>query len=189
MDWLKRFHEDRTNLMRILSKFEGNLKDIEYGGAGVNVIWELREFVDLVNKVVIPYFKEVEENIYPRLSDNASDDLSQLIAGLYREHKQLYEAFDGFARVLSEVDFPEYKVDCRGRSIQVTMANSVNIDKMEVPKNYNTIPQITLLEDSLDKETLLLHGYVILQLLEKHFEKEKKAEKLAGSMISRRPLS
>ncbi|HBC93883.1 MAG TPA: hypothetical protein DCZ10_13560 [Pelotomaculum sp.] len=183
MDWLKRFQDDHAALIRIISKLEGNLKDIEYGEAGVNVIWELREFVELVRNVVIPHFKAEEETIYPRLSAGAGKDLSEFIASLYEEHNQLYEAFDGFNKALLDIDFQEDKAG-RGRRIAVEMARSGNIDKLEVPKNFDKISQVTSLEGSVDKENLLQHGFVILQLLEKHLEKEKMAEKFDRNGIN-----
>ncbi|TEB17416.1 hypothetical protein Psfp_00640 [Pelotomaculum sp. FP] len=183
MDWLKRFHDDHAALMRIISKLEGNLKDIEYGEAGVNVIWELREFVELVRNVVIPHFKSEEETVYPRLSVGASKDHREFIASLYEEHNQLYEAFDGFNKALLDVDYQEDKAG-RGRRIAVEMARSGNIDKLEVPKNFDKISEVPPLEESVDKENLLQHGFVILQLLEKHLEKEKMVEKFDGSEIN-----
>jgi hemerythrin-like domain-containing protein len=177
--WLKRFHDDHANLIRILNKLEGNLKDIKYGVAGVNVVWDLREFVELVNNVVIPHFREEEKSVYPRLSANANEDLRQLIESLYREHDLLYEAFDGFARALHDVDDQVEKTK-RGRRIAAEIARSANSDKMEAPKNFDRIFESTSLEESLDTETLLLHGFIIIQLLGKHLEKEKKAEGLAA---------
>lgn len=177
MYWLKRFQDDHANIVRIMSKLEGNLKDIEYGEAGINVIWELREFVELVHNVIIPHFKAEEETIYPRLSAGASKDLSMLVASLYEEHNQLYKAFDGFEKVLLDAGHQENKTG-RGRKIAVEMARSGNIDKMEVPKNFNNLSQVMSLDESIDTETLLQHGLVILQLLEKHLDKEKVAQKL-----------
>lgn len=179
MDWLKRFHNDHANLVRILSKLEGNLKDIEYGEAGVNVIWELREFVELVDKVVIPHFRAEEETVYPRLSAGASAEFKRFIAGLYEEHNQLYEAFEGFAKALLDINDQEDKSG-RGRKIADEMARSGNIHKMEAPKNFDKIGNPVNLEESIDKKTLLQHGFVIIQLLKKHLDKEKEAEKLAG---------
>ena len=179
MDWLKRFHNDHAALVRILSKLEGNLKDIEYGEAGVNVIWELREFVELVHNVVIPHFKAEEENIYPRLAIDASEGSSGFISGLYEEHNQLYEAFEGFAEALLDFDKQEDKAG-RGQWIAVEMARSGNSDKLEAPENFNKITRTVYLEESVDKETLLQHGFVILELLEKHLERKTEAEKPAG---------
>ncbi|MDD4238016.1 MAG: hemerythrin domain-containing protein [Desulfotomaculaceae bacterium] len=188
MYWLKRFHDDHANLGRIVSKLEGNLKDIEYGEAGVNVIWELREFVELVHNVVIPHFKAEEQSVYPRLSAGASEDRRGFIAGLYEEHNQLYEAFEGFAKALLDIDYQEDKAG-RGRKIADEMARSGNIDKMEAPKNFDKITQTMNLEENIDKETLLQNGFVIIQLLEKHIKKEKKvAEETDGSEKNSRTI-
>lgn len=176
MDWLKKFQDDHANIVRIMSKLEGNLKDIEYGEAGINVIWELREFVQLVHNVVIPHFKAEEETIYPRLSASAGEGISELVDSLYEEHNQLYNAFDGFEKALLEAEYQEDKSG-KGR-IADEMARSSNIDKLEVPKNYNNIAPVASLDESIDKETLLQHGFVILELLEKHLDKEKVAQKL-----------
>lgn len=180
MDWLKKFQEDHANMARIISKLEGNLKDIEYGEAGVNVIWELREFAELVHNVVIPHFRAEEETVYPELAVHAGEELSEFIDILYEEHNRLYEAFDGFTKALLDVDYQLDKAE-RSRKIAVEMARSANIDKMEAPKNFNYVTQITPLEESIDKETLLQHGFIILQLLEKHLNKEKNAERLYGN--------
>mgnify|MGYP000881671980 CR=1 FL=1 len=66
MSWLQLFHDEHTALYFILPKFEGNLKDIEHGEAGENVIWELREFAEIIKDVLIPHFREEEKNVYPR---------------------------------------------------------------------------------------------------------------------------
>lgn len=176
MDWLKRFHDDHAALVRILSKLEGNLKDIEHGEAGANVIWELKEFVELFHNVVIPHFKAEEKTVYPRLAAGAGPGLTELIDSLYEEHNRLYEAFEGFAEALQDIDYQAGK----GREIAVEMGRSGNLDKMETPKNFDKIPPPASLDGSLDQGTLLQHGFVILQLLGKHMEKEKEAEDLAG---------
>lgn len=178
LDWLKRFHDDHAALARILSKLEGNLKDIKYGEAGINVIWELREFVDLARNVVIPHFKAEEETVYPSLATEASAELSKLVKSLYEEHSLLYEAFDGFAKALLDINNQEKNAG-RDRKIAMEMARSGNLDKLEAPKNYDKLSQAATIEESIDKEILLQHGFIILQLLEKHMKKEKEAEELA----------
>lgn len=179
MDWLKKFHYNHAALVRMLSKLEGNLKDIKYGEAGANVVWELREFVDLAHYVVIPHFKAEEATVYPRLAAAASTELRGLVDSLYKEHNQLYEAFEGFTKAVLDIDCQEDKVG-RRREIAVKMARSGNFNKIESLKNFKTFFQNISLVENIDKETLLQHGFVILQLLQEHMEKENEAKKLAA---------
>ncbi|MCL6635322.1 MAG: hemerythrin domain-containing protein [Peptococcaceae bacterium] len=170
MSWLKRFHEDHMAVVRLLAKLEGNLKDIEYDEAGENAIWDLKEFGDLLKKVVIPHFKEEEKTTYPRAAA-VDEEGRQFISGMYGEHKDLYEAFEGFFRALGE-EFE--RAEAAGPKDRLsTIAMSGNIDKMEAPKNIEKLVQVRTLGERLNKEEVLKYGYKIVQLLREHIEKEE----------------
>ncbi len=105
MRWLNRFHDEHAAVEIILTKLEGNLKDIEHGEAGANVIWELKEFVEIINNVIIPHFKAEEKDVYPEALRVSGD--KSFISSMYEEHNLLYDAFAGFIDALGEenIDF------------------------------------------------------------------------------------
>ena len=55
-----------------------------------NVIWELKEFVEIVNNVIIPHFKAEEIGVYPEALRVSGD--KDFITGMYEEHNILYDA-------------------------------------------------------------------------------------------------
>ncbi|NLI12771.1 hemerythrin domain-containing protein [Pelotomaculum propionicicum] len=169
MSWLQLFHDEHTALYFILPKFEGNLKDIEHGEAGENVIWELREFAEIIKDVLIPHFREEEKNVYPR-AVQAGEAGKAFITAMYEEHNLLYEAFEGFLRSLGQVTglgmLPTAK-DHVARMISL----SKNIEKKETPKNLDKLTLPPPLE--VDRESVLKHGYAIANLLAEHIGKEE----------------
>lgn len=171
MLWLKRFHDDHMALVRILPKLEGNLRDIEAGEAGENVIWDLKEFAELLRNVVIPHFIEEEKTVYPKASE-VDNDGRQFIAGMYDEHKALYEAFGGFFKSLKGDNRQEEILEQENKPAR-TISLSGNVNREEVPKNLDKIVEARFLEEKIDKEEVLRHGYQIVQLLREHIEKEE----------------
>lgn len=173
MLWLDRFHDDHMAVVRILPKLEGNLKDIEYGEAGENAIWDLREFAELVKNVIIPHFKDEEKVVYPKAS-TVDEDGYKFIAGMYDEHKALYEAFDGFFKALEGSAQKEDTVGHTNDPAKM-ISMSGNVRKEEVPKNIEKVVPVKRLEGNINKEDILKHGYKIVQMLREHIEKEETA--------------
>lgn len=169
MLWQQRFHDEHTALFSILPKLEGNLKDIEHDEAGENVIWELREFAQIIKDVIIPHFQDEEKNIYPKASQS-SEEGKEFIAGMYEEHNLLYETFEGFLKSLGEgsgLETGPHEKDHLARTISL----SRNIDEKEVAKNLDRLTTPPSLE--VDKDSVLKYGYAIGKLLVKHIEKEE----------------
>ncbi len=169
MLWQQRFHDEHTALYSILPKLEGNLKDIEHDEAGENVIWELREFAQIIKDVLIPHFQDEEKNVYPKASQ-ASEEGKKFIEGMYEEHNLLYETFEGFLNSLGEgfgVKIDPHKKDHLARTISL----SRNIGVHEVAKNLDRLTTPPSLK--VDKEGVLKYGYAIGELLVKHIEKEE----------------
>lgn len=169
MLWQQRFHDEHTALFSILPKLEGNLKDIEHGEAGENVIWELREFGQIIKDVLIPHFKKEEKIIYPQASQ-ASEEGKKFIERMYEEHNLLYETFEGFLKSLGEgpgVEIDPHEKDYLARTISL----SRNIGEKEVAKNLDRLTTPPSLE--VDKVGVLKYGYAIGELLVKHIEKEE----------------
>lgn len=167
MRWLKNFHDEHAAVDFVLTKLEGNLKDIENGESGENVIWELKEFVEIVNNVIIPHFKAEEEGVYPealRLSEDKN-----FITGMYDEHNMLYEAFEEFTKSLGE-GTPGVKLH-QGELAKI-ISKSRNIDKIEVPKNLDQLPDEPA-KLNINHEGLLNSGYKIIDLLGNHIKKEE----------------
>jgi len=185
VDWLKRFHDDHEAIILMLSKLEGNLKDIEHGEVGSNVLWDLKEFSDMFNHVVVPHFKAEEASVYPRLAAGAGEELRKLIDTLYEEHNQLYEAFDGFAKSFQGAA-PFAELRDNAHLIAAEINRSANAGRDEVPKNFNELGGDTSFDTNvidIDKESLLKHGFFILEVLARHLKKEQEAEKLAGNKL------
>ena len=103
MSWMKRFHDDHMFLIQYLPKFEGNLKDLEFGLAGRDVRWELKEFSDLIKNVVRPHFELEEKGSYVEAA-RMSEEISKFIDEMNAEHKTLYVAFDGFNDAVDKFD-------------------------------------------------------------------------------------
>lgn len=168
MRWLKKFHDEHAAVQFVLFKLEGNLKDIEHNVSGANVIWELKEFVDIINNVIIPHFKAEEKDIYPealRLSEDKS-----FINSMYDEHNLLYDAFAGFIHSLGEENLET--LAHQGDKLAKIISKSKNIDISEAPKNLDEPPEKP--EDlKINKEGLLSSGYQIINLLGNHIKKEE----------------
>lgn len=168
MHWLKRFHDEHTAVNFVLTKLEGNLKDIEHGEAGANVIWELKEFVEIVNNVIIPHFKAEEIGVYPEALRVSGD--KDFITGMYEEHNILYDAFERFVNSLGAENLRTEAQ--QGDKIARIIAKSKNVDITETPKNLEQPPEKP--EDlKINKENLLSSGYKIIQLLDSHIRKEE----------------
>lgn len=167
MSWLDGFYDEHAALEHMLIKLEGNLKDIEQDTAGVNIIWELKETVDIINLVIIPHFKKEEEDIYPEALRLCGD--KSFIMGLYKEHKLLYDAFAEFIASLGEKNFALriQHGDNLGRIIARSKFSHID----EMPKNLERPLEKEPLP--IDKETLLRSGYKIIQLLRQHIQKEE----------------
>lgn len=168
MRWLKRFHDEHEAVSFVLIKLEGNLKDIENGESGANVIWELKEFAEIVNNVIIPHFKAEEKEVYPKASRLSED--KEFITSLYDEHNLLYDAFEGFIRSLGDENLgTELK---EGEKLARIISQSRNIDKIEVPKNLDQLPEKPEILN-VDLEGLLDNGYKIIKFLGSHIHKEE----------------
>lgn len=174
MLWLNRFHDDHMAVVRILPKLEGTLKDIEYGEAGVNAIWDLREFVELIKNVIIPHFKDEEKIVYPKAS-GVDEDAHTFILGMYDEHNSLYEAFEGFFQALGgHIDNSNREeIIGHGNNPAQIISISRNISKEETPKNVDKIVPMKYLDGNINKEEILKHGYNIVRMLKEHIEKEE----------------
>ncbi|HOV80989.1 MAG TPA: hemerythrin domain-containing protein [Bacillota bacterium] len=162
--WLKRFHDDHTALLAILPKLEGNLKEIEHGEAGENVIWELIEFEELIKNVIIPHFREEEKSVYPRASGAGGEEYGSFFEGLYKEHDILYEAFDGFFKVLDE-SRPPAKSGGRGKLVRPPVSVA------KTPKNFDRVRPVQVLH--INREEILKHGNSIIKYLKIHINKEE----------------
>ncbi|MDF9407374.1 hemerythrin domain-containing protein [Pelotomaculum isophthalicicum JI] len=178
MLWLDKFHEEHMAIIRILPKLEGNLKDIEYGGAGQNVIWELIEFATVIKNVLIPHFKEEDLIVYPKAA-SVDENGKIFISGMYDEHKILYEAFDGFIKSIG--DMPDKEKNLKHITAQI-ISTSKNINIEETPKNFNRSWPVQPLEGNIDKEAILKYGYQIVQMLGEHIKKE---ETVVAELIKR----
>ena len=153
MLWQQKFHDEHTALFSILPKLEGNLKDIEHGEAGENVIWELREFAQIIKDVIIPHFQDEEKNVYPKASQ-ASEEGKKFIAGMYEEHNLLYETFEGYLKSLGQglgVKINSLKRD----NLASIISLSKNIGEKEVAKNLDrlTTPSSLLRHREVDGTT------------------------------------
>lgn len=167
MRWLDGFHDEHAALEHMLIKLEGNLKDIEQDTAGVNIIWELKETVDIINMVIIPHFKKEEEDIYPEALRLCGD--KSFMMGLYKEHELLHSAFAEFIASLGEKNLA-LQIQ-RGDKLGRIIAKSKFSHLDEMPKNLERPPEKKPLP--IDKETLLKSGYKIIQLLRQHIQKEE----------------
>lgn len=168
MRWLNKFHDEHAAVEILLIKLEGNLKDIEHGEAGANVIWELKEFVEIINNVIIPHFKAEEKDVYPEALRVSGD--KSFITGMYDEHNLLYDAFARFIDSLGEENLgKEVK---QGDKLARIISKSRNIDISEAPKNLDQPPENTE-KLKINKEGLLSSGYQILKLLGSHIQKEE----------------
>jgi hemerythrin-like domain-containing protein len=168
MRWLKKFHDEHAAVDFILTKLEGNLKDIEHGEASANVIWELKEFVEIINNVIIPHFKAEEKDVYPEALRISED--KNFITCMYDEHKLLYDAFEEFIDSLGEENLETEPQ--KGDKLARIISKSRNIDKIEVPKNLDQLPEKPV-ELDVNKEGIISSGYKIIQLLGNHIKKEE----------------
>jgi hemerythrin-like domain-containing protein len=168
MRWLNRFHDEHEAVQFVLMKLEGNLKDIEHGESDVNVIWELKEFAEIINNVIIPHFKAEEKDIYPEALRLGIDE--KFIAEMYDEHNVLYEAFKGFNDSIGKENLG-IKLKEGGELARI-ISKSRNIDKIEVPKNLDEVPEKPA-QLNIDKAGIIANGYKIIQLLGNHIQKEE----------------
>lgn len=171
MFWLNRFHDDHMAVVRLLAKLEGNLKDLEHGEAGVNAIWDLREFAEVIRDVIIPHFKNEEKTTYPKAS-GVGEEAREFMMGMYKEHDDLYEAFEGFFKALGgETD--EKEPAGKDKTAARIISASVNAGKEEAPKNIERVVQVKYLDEEINKGEILEYGYKIVRLLKEHIENEE----------------
>lgn len=171
MIWMEKFHNDHLSIMGILSKLEGNLMDIEHGEAGYNVIWELQEFADLINNVLIPHFNEEDKVVYPRAA-GVSEEGRVFIDGMNNERKLLYQAFAGYVQAMEGAQ-TKTCLPNQSRIAAQSIAASKNINVVEVPKNLDKLMPGDSLEDIIDIKEILKHGYQIVKILGEHIRKEE----------------
>jgi len=169
--WLSRFHDDHMAVVRLLPKLEGNLKDLEHGEAGVNAIWDLREFAEIIRNVIIPHFKNEEKTVYPKAS-GVGEEAQKFMTGMYKEHEDLYEAFEGFFKALGG-EAGEKEATGRDKSATRIISASVNAGREEAPKNIEKVAPVKYLDEEINKGEILEYGYKIVQLLKEHIEKEE----------------
>lgn len=108
MSWLEHYHEDHMSVLLLVEKLEGNIKYLEAGQAGPNIIFEFKEFGDVLREVIIPHFKNEETGIYPAVAKiNAA--ANSFINAMLEDHAVLYKAFDEFLAGLEPADFERLK--------------------------------------------------------------------------------
>ncbi len=168
MSWLKRFQNEHTAVYYILTKLEGNLKDIEHDTAGMNVIWELKELADIINNVLIPHFRSEEKDVYPKALELTDD--KNFIMGMYEEHNLLYDSFDEFIASLGAENLG-LRVQ-QGNKLAQVIAKSKNSEVSEAPKNLDQ-PLEKTPTLKINKEALLKSGDQIIRLLRRHIQKEE----------------
>lgn len=100
MNWLTNYHEDHMAVLLLLSKLEGNIKDLEIGEPRPNMSFELNEFGKVLTDVIIPHFKNEEENIYPK----AAKKDEAFIKEMYQEHYALSKLFEEYLTALQPLD-------------------------------------------------------------------------------------
>ena len=171
MLWLNRFQEDHMAVVRLLAKLEGNLKDLEYGEAGVNAIWDLREFAEIIRNVIIPHFKNEEKTVYPKAS-GVGGEARKFMTGMCEEHEDLYVAFEGFFKALGG-ETGEKEAAGKDKIAAQIISASVNADREEAPKNIERVAEVRYLDEEINKGEILKYGYKIVQLLKEHIEKEE----------------
>ncbi|MDD3653796.1 MAG: hemerythrin domain-containing protein [Desulfotomaculaceae bacterium] len=171
MLWMGKFHKEHLAITGILPKLEGNLMEIEHGEAGHNVIWELLEFADLIKNVLIPHFNEEDNVVYPQAA-SVSEESRAFIEGMNEEHELLYQAFDGY---LQAIDGTQGKTNLSEHSIIAVqgIAASKNINIEEAPKNLDKLIPENSLDDIIDIQEILKHGYQIVKILGEHIRKEE----------------
>lgn len=181
MLWMNRFHDDHMAVVRILPKLEGILKDIEHGEAGLNAVWELKEFEDLITNVIIPHFKDEEKDVYP-LASSVDKEGHDFMLKMYSEHNDLYEAFNGFSKALESLkDNLKPSGQFKNNSSKI-ISMSDNYLKNETPKNLDRVVTVETLGKDINKEDLVKHGYMIVQLLKLHIEQE---ETIVAELVKR----
>lgn len=181
--WLGRFHDDHMAIMRIIPKFEGILREIEYGEPGQNVIWDLTEFATVIKNVLLPHFHEEDTVIYPKAASVDADG-KKFIDGMYEEHDILYAAFDGFLKSIGKAieAMGHGKDECAGPGAVQPVYTSRKVKLGELPKGAHQSMPAQLLDGNIDRDALLKHGHQIVRLLGKHIEKE---ETVVADLIKR----
>lgn len=181
MVWMNRFHDDHMAVVRILPKLEGILKDIEHGEAGLNAAWELKEFEDLITKVIIPHFKDEEKDVYP-LASSVDKEGHDFILKMYEEHNNLYEAFEGFSKAMGDLKDSLKPTGQFKDNTSKIISMSDNYYKHETPKNLDRVVHMETLGENINKEEIVKHGYTIIQLLKLHIEQE---ETIVADLVKR----
>ncbi|PKM82692.1 MAG: hypothetical protein CVU89_04110 [Firmicutes bacterium HGW-Firmicutes-14] len=103
MDWMKNYHEDHKAVLILLAKLEGNILDLKAGLATPNTFVEFQEFGDVIRNVIIPHFKNEEEDIYVRVSDTGIKG-REFIDKMLQEHEALYALFDNYLEAVKKKD-------------------------------------------------------------------------------------
>lgn len=131
MDWIEHFHKDHMEVLLLLTKLEGNLREVQHvGKLRSGVLLESREFVEVVEKVIRPHFLREEEYIYPavvKLNPHASEFINTML----EEHQELYSAFDRFKAAVEE----ENPVDLitSGESVLRFLKNHIVKEEKQIP--------------------------------------------------------
>lgn len=94
MDWMERFKEDHLKVLQLCDKLEGIVKDIKVGIATPNVMYDLKEFLEIIEKMIIPHFQKEEEKIYPEIAQKTGEEA--YINEMYEDHRKLYQHFAVF---------------------------------------------------------------------------------------------
>jgi iron-sulfur cluster repair protein YtfE (RIC family) len=131
MSWLEGYHEDHMAVLLLLEKMEGNIRYMEAGQAGPNMIYDFKEFGDVLREVIIPHFKNEEEGIYPSLAKiNAA--AKSFVDAMLADHAVLYKAFDEFLGGLEQSDLG--RLTAAGRQIIPVLRKHIHKEEELVPE-------------------------------------------------------
>jgi len=96
MDWIKHFNQDHMEVLLLLTKLDGNLQEVKHlGKVRSGILLECEEFLEVVEKVILPHFQAEEEHLYPTLVKR-NPQASGFVEIMLQEHQELYEDFERF---------------------------------------------------------------------------------------------